>query len=128
MKKELYKGISLFAGIINPHEEDFPEDIPELSKSDLELVLDEIFSVDERTGLPKGDIQYYLSKDGNPSVKSWLETNLLMPRSVSTGSSVEGVTDDLIFEMSRKADESFEEYALRLDNIRNEAVENSKSD
>ena len=39
------------------------------SEGDLQSVLKEIFSVDEVTGFPKGDIQYYLSKDGNPMMK-----------------------------------------------------------
>ena len=40
--------------------------------SELDAVLKEIFSVDEVSGFPKGDIQYFLSKDGNPQVKAWL--------------------------------------------------------
>lgn len=127
MNKELWKGISLFSGIVNPHIE--PDDDkkyePEEFQSDLKQVLDEIFSVDEKSGLPKGDIQYYLSVDGNPQIKQWLELNLLQPRAVRSGSSLEGVTDDLIAEMTRSSDESFEEYVSRLDGIRNEAVENS---
>ena len=75
MNKELWKGISLFSGIINPHVE--PDDEskykPVEIRSQLDEVLNEIFSVDEKTGLPKGDIQYYLSAEGNPSVKQWLE-------------------------------------------------------
>ena len=68
----------------------------EYDDSQLKQVLDEIFAVDPVSGFPKGDIQYFLSKDGNPQVKAWLDSNLLQPRAVSSGSSVEGVTDDMI--------------------------------
>lgn len=128
MKKSLYKGISILSDIINPRPEFEPEPKPELVQSDLDSVLNEIFSVDENTGLPKGDLQYYLSKDGNPAVKEWLELNLLQPRAKSNGSSIEGVTDDLIAEMTRSSDETFEDYASRLAAIRDEVIENAKVD
>lgn len=93
-------------------ETEYPEYVP--AQSDIDRVLQDIFSVDERTGFPKGDIAYYLSPDGNPAVKDWLMNNLLKPRSVAIGSSVEGVTDDLIAEMSRESGESVDSYAARL--------------
>lgn len=92
--------------------------------NDLQAVLNEIFSVDPVSGFPKGDIQYFLSKDGNPQVKAWLESNLLTPRSKMTGSSIEGVTDDLIVEMSRKSGETSSAYSARLQSILNEAKAN----
>ena len=61
---------------------------PVSDTSELQNVLDEIFSVDPVTGFPKGDIQYYLSADGNPMVKQWLETHLLKPRQ-SSGQSLQ---------------------------------------
>lgn len=91
---------------------------PELEIDDTQLkkVLDEIFSVDPITGFPKGDIQYFLSSDGNPQVKQWLENNLLKPR-ISSSSNLEGVTDDMIAEFSKKKDESASAYAERLMSI-----------
>lgn len=85
--------------------------------SDLKKVLDEIFTVDPVSGLPQGDYQYYMSSSGNPVVKQWLENNLLRPRMSSGGSSVEGVTDDMIFEMSRKSGESVSDYQSRLTSL-----------
>lgn len=100
------------------------KEVPEFVYSDSELksVLDEIFAVDPVSGFPKGDIQYFLSKDGNPQVKAWLESNLLHPRAISRGSSVEGVTDDMIVEFSRQPGESTSSYAARLASIRDEAM------
>ena len=126
MKKELYSNMSLFSGIVNPRPEVHETPVIDVLNSSLDSVLNEIFSVDERTGLPKGDIQYYLSKDGNPEIKAWLENNLLKPRAVSSGSSIDDVSDDLIYEMSRHADESSEDYLARLSSIRDEALDNQK--
>ena len=37
---------------------------------DMQRILREIYSVDENTGVPKGDLAYYLSPDGNPVFSS----------------------------------------------------------
>ena len=88
----------------------------ELDESQLKAVLDEIFSVDPISGFPKGDIQYYLSSEGNPQVKQWLENNLLAPR-MNSSKNPEGVTDDMIAEFSKKKNESASAYAERLMSI-----------
>lgn len=93
----------------------------EFNDSDLDTVLNEVFSVDPVSGLPKGDIQYWLSKDGNPMVKDWLTNNLLAPRAMMTGTSVEGVTDELIAEMSHSPGESLADYQSRLKSIYDDA-------
>ena len=85
--------------------------------SELKKVLDEIFTVDPVSGLPQGDYQYYMSSSGNPVIKQWLENNLLHPRMSSAGSLVDGVTDDMIFEMSRKTGESVSDYQARLTSL-----------
>ena len=90
--------------------------VPQIDNSELKQVLDEIFSVDPVTGFPKGDIQYYLSSDGNPMVKQWLETHLLKPRQTS-GQSLQGLTDDMIVEFSRVKGESIEDYQARLTSL-----------
>ena len=89
---------------------------PEVDDTMLKNILDEIFTVDEVSGFPKGDIQYYMSSAGNPVVKSWLENNILKPR-MTSGSSVEGLTDDLIVECSRIDGESVSDYQKRLTSI-----------
>ena len=90
--------------------------VPQVDNSELKQVLDEIFSVDPVTGFPKGDIQYYMSADGNPMVKQWLETHLLKPRQ-SSGQSMQGLTDDMIIEFSRIKGESIEDYQARLTSL-----------
>lgn len=114
MKKSLAKFMSCFSMIDTSIMPKFQEYIEPFDDSQMKRVLDEIFSVDPETGLPKGDIQYWLSSEGNPQIKQWLENNLLKPRAISSGTSIEGVTDDLIVEMSRKPGESADDYTCRL--------------
>lgn len=117
MKKSLAKFMACFSLIDTTIKPTFEKYEEPLDDSQLKKVLDEIFSVDPQTGLPKGDIQYWLSSEGNPQIKQWLENNLLKPRAKQSGTSVEGVTDDMIFEMSRKADESASAYAKRISSL-----------
>lgn len=114
--------MSMFAGC-TPVSHNFVVD-PDYVASDSEFdrILKEIYSVDEKTGLPMGDLAYYLSPDGNPQVKTWLENNLLKPRAVAAGSSIEGVTDDMIAEFSRGNDETPAAYASRLRSLYDSAV------
>lgn len=109
--------MACFSSIDTTIKPKFDEYIEPLDDSQMKRVLDEIFAVDPESGLPKGDIQYWLSSEGNPQIKQWLENNLLKPRSKSSGTSIEGVTDDMIVEMSRKAGESADEYSTRLASI-----------
>lgn len=97
-----------------------PEYVP--STSQLDEILRDIFSVDPDSGLPRGDLAYYLSPDGNPTVKAWLENNLLKPRATRVGSTIEGVTDDMLYEYSRRKDESVADYAERLRSIYDSAT------
>ena len=91
-------------------------------EDDMQRILREIYSVDENTGLPQGDLAYYLSPDGNPQVKDWLVNNLLKPRAISQGSSVEGVTDDMLAEYAKGRDESADDYRQRLSDIHAQAL------
>ena len=84
MKKDLAKYLAIASGLdLSYHPGPTPIDGPDgVQKNDLDNILSEIFSPDPLTGAPKGDIAYYLSPDGNPMIKQWLENNLLSPRGV----------------------------------------------
>lgn len=112
-----YKGLDLehYDVLVEP---EFDE-----SADSLKEILDEIFSVDPKSGFPNGDLAYWLSPEGNPNVKTWLENNLLRPR-VSSNRTMEGVTDDMIEEFSRRPDESVSEYSIRLNDLYTSAKEN----
>ena len=83
----------------------------------LKNMLDEIFTIDEVSGFPKGDIQYYLSPNGNPLVRQWLENNLLKPR-MSSGSSMAEISDDLRVEFSRGSDETLVDWQNHLKHLK----------
>ena len=116
MKRDI-SNMSMFEGVEQTLVNDVvdPEYVP--TDSDMDRILREIYSVDEKSGLPQGDLAYYLSPDGNPQVKTWLENNLLKPRAAKLGTSVEGVTDDMLAEMSKDAGESGSDYRARMMSI-----------
>ena len=121
MNRENGRRLAIFAGIDFDYVSPRPADpAPDIMQTSLKEVLDEIFAVDPISGFPKGDIQYYLSSEGNPQVKQWLENNLLKPR-MSAGSSLEDITDDLRVEFSRSANESVSDYQVRLMKIYDDA-------
>lgn len=114
MDKSLFSKMSMYRHLqTNKSNDDY--DIPEYfqSDSDIDRIIREIFSVDDRTGLPKGDLAYYLSPDGNPTVKQWLENNLLKPRA-SRGENLADLSDDMIAEYARGSNESVSDYQQRL--------------
>ena len=129
MDKKLWKLFAVYQGI-QQQDTNGSEPDPEYKpfESNLDDIIREIFSVDPISGFPKGDIQYYLSKDGNPDVKRWIENNLLTPRVASGKSTPEGVTDDMIAEMSRQRGESVEAYSSRLQSIFAECQQSIEAD
>lgn len=124
MNKNLFSKFACYSGL----KDDFiypeaPEYVPD--ESQLMTILNEIFAVDPATGLPRGDIAYYLSADGNPTVKQWLMNNLMCPK-FGLKARNEDLTDDQIAEFSRGADESIDSYASRLVGYRDAAIEEYK--
>lgn len=114
MKKDNWKSLAIYSQLTDDIQSfGVPDPEPSWIESNLKLMLDEIFSVDPVSGFPKGDIQYYLSSEGNPQIKQWLENNLLRPR-MSGSQTLEGVTDDIKAEFARKQGESVDDYRSRL--------------
>ena len=124
MRRNIAKFFSHFQGVNLSILDDFEVQSSELEDSSLQQIIKEIFTVDPVSGLPKGDIQYWLSKDGNPQVKAWIESNLLQPRVANGMQDPAKVSDDLIVEMSRQADETTDSYAARIMGIYDEAQAN----
>lgn len=124
MRQDLAKYFGIYSDIDTTIQPVFPEpeEDPEID-SDVKQLLDEIFSVDPLTGLPKGDLQYWLSKDGNPQVKNFIESCLLAPRNPNGMYEPDKVTDDMIVEFSRGRDESLVDYTERLSGLRQSALD-----
>lgn len=128
MDRDLGLDFAQYAGLCRDVDYEEPEPTPDpenvLLTSQVKEVLDEIFSVDPETGNPRGDIQYFLSKDGNPQVKAWLESNLFAVRRGDTGYDSKQFDDDLIAEFGRNDGESIKDYSARLASLRDEAMKN----
>ena len=123
MDRDFYKGMSCFKQLFT-NGSVFEKESPEIiySDSDLDRIIREIFSVDENTGLPIGDIAYYMSPNGNPQVKEWIMNNLLRPSGRINSSVPDGVDDDVLAEFARGKEESVFDYASRLRSIYDEAT------
>ena len=74
-----------------------------------------VYSIDERTKLPKGDLQYLVSDKVNPEVKQWILNNLLVDLSPAAfRSSVKGLSDDDIAALAMQPSETVQDYCARV--------------
>lgn len=119
MKRELLYNFD-FARHIKSHEDagylDSPAlDIPEDNMKPKDSLLSVIYAPDSRTGLPTGDLTYYVSDKANPQVKQFILDNLLMDVSAAKNPAIpEGIDSTLAFDLMRKQGEGVQEYAERL--------------
>lgn len=107
----------MFADIIEDERRD--------TKSSNDALLDYIYGVNPETGLPIGDLSFYLGKDTRSEVRTFIETNLLLDMSNVDSSPIDfptevvnkfrsTITDDDIANFSRNHGETREEYASRI--------------
>lgn len=74
-----------------------------------------VYSIDERTKLPKGDLQYLVSDKVNPEVKQWILEHLLIDMSSAAfHSSVKGLSDDDIAALAMQPTETVQDYCARV--------------
>lgn len=87
----------------------------ELEKNPSDTLLSIVYATDPRTGLPVGDLQYFVSDKANPQVKEFILNNLMSDVSSARNiSNPSGLSDDALLELSRGSDESVDSYVLRL--------------
>lgn len=122
MRRDLAKYFGVYQGIKTDAVNYFEPVDSLLQESDLKPLLDEIFAVDSRSGMPKGDIQYFLSKDGNPQVKAFIESQLFAKRQVEPQYDPAQFSDDLLYEFKRQDNETVAQYAKRIDDLRMQAI------
>lgn len=73
-----------------------------------------IYSVDS-SGLPTGDLKYYVSPKANPEVKKWILDNLMFDTSSAQNVKIpDGLDSDTAFALQRCSGESVESYADRI--------------
>lgn len=104
---------------------DIKDEKQEDSRPPYEELLDMIYSIDSRTGMPKGDLAVFMNGDANPEIRDFIQKNLMMEMSTGDGqglvmndalrnSFTKNITDDDIAEFSRNANETSDEYAKRI--------------
>lgn len=94
---------------------DDSEDLVESEKKPGDSLLSIIYAPDVRTGLPTGDLSYYVSDKANPQVKQFILDNLLRDVSAAAAPSLpDGVSEDLAFQLMREKDEDIHSYMDRL--------------
>lgn len=96
-----------------------------LVRNKFDDLLDIIYSIDPRTGTPRGDLAVFMSKDANPEIRDFIQQNLMMEMPTIEGrglvmsdalrnSFTKNITDDDIAEFSRNSGETSEDYMKRL--------------
>lgn len=88
--------------------------LPEFSspESNDNPLLDIVYSVDEKTGLPVGDLSFYMSNKTSPEVRQFIIDNLMQPCSHVNG--IELSEEDALFDMVRERGETQESYLARM--------------
>lgn len=117
MKREAYKRLDYARRIT---EQDFVEkvrekEIVDKAETPQDSLLSIVYSEDERTHLPMGDLSYLVSDKANPQVKEFILANLM--KDVSSAQNVAAkfnLSDDDILALSRNKGESAQAYAERL--------------
>lgn len=116
----------------------FPEDlgdqivvddsVPVAEKvSAVDALIKVIFKPDDRTGLPTGDLSYYVSDSVNPEIKAFILQNLLMDTSsVAAPKIPDGVSEQDAFDLMRGRDESVDDYRARLNSFAVSNVERAQ--
>lgn len=113
-----------------------PDSVIELRNKSLELLdslkieqdklLSIIFAVDEFTRLPKGDLALYLGENCNPSVREYIEKNLLQSVQ-SENLQTSDLDDDTILQLTRGIDESRRDYVSRINNYMEQLIYDEKT-
>ena len=102
---------------------EFEDELVEDSKKPVDSLLELVYSKDERTGLPTGDLGYLVNDKANPQVKQFILDNLMRDVSAAANPSVpDGMSDELAFSLMREKDESYSDYIDRL----NRTIEQDK--
>lgn len=118
-RKEVYK--FRFAERLETIEKGFiapvvSDDLPvQESKDPNESFIRLVYTIDERTKLPIGDIHYLVTDDVNPALKEYVIKNLLFDTSgIANPPLPEGVPDDVAVALARDSREDTPTYIHRL--------------
>ena len=113
MNKRIYNDTAALHAV--NHKKDFvqlPEQLNKDNKSSDDVLIKYIYAEDPRTGLPRGDMQLFMSVDASPEVKDYIAKNLMQPTSQKPVDS--GLSVDEMNALSRHAGESRDSYISRM--------------
>ena len=122
MRQEDYKGFSFVKDFekeytINPKVVEVDPDYKPDEKDPSDALFALVYAIDERTKCPSGDLTYYVNPKANPEIKKFILDNLMMDvSSAARPSAPVDMSDDDILALSRKYDESLDDYVSRLNN------------
>lgn len=116
MKKDCYVGVSALSRNVVGYTSRISEKKEcEIDCKPQDTLLSIIYSPDARTGLPTGDLNYYVSDKANKDVKAFILQNLMLD--VSAAKNVpnpSGLSDDALLELSRGSNETVDDYVMRM--------------
>lgn len=96
----------------------------EVKESPVDSLLKIIYSPDPVTGLPTGDLSYYVSDSVNPDIKAFVLQNLMFDTSnVANVKVPDGIDAELAFALQRGHDEDSESYASRIKDYMDKNIE-----
>lgn len=99
----------------------------EVKFSPADSLLAVIYAPDERTGLPTGDLSYFVSDKVNPQVKEFILANLMNDVSSAANPAIpDGMDSSLAFDLMRQKDESIDDYRNRLNQFATDNVNYAK--
>ena len=85
------------------------------SPDNLQLMFDNIFAVDPRTGLPSCDVAVFMSENTSPEIKQFIAANLMREHIGEVDSHIsDGIDDDVVAELTRGSSEGYAAYRNRV--------------
>ena len=84
----------------------------------LQLMYDNIFAVDPRTGLPSCDVAVFMSENTSPEIKQFIAANLMREHVGEVDAHLsDGLDDDVVAELTRGSSEGSAAYRNRVYNF-----------
>ena len=81
----------------------------------LQLMFDNIFAVDPRTGLPSCDVAVFMSENTSPEIKQFIAANLMREHVGEVDAHLsDGLDDDVVAELTRGSSEGSAAYRNRV--------------
>lgn len=81
----------------------------------LQLMFDNIFAVDPRTGLPSCDVAVFMSENTSPEIKQFIAANLMREHIGEVDVHIsDGIDDDVVAELTRGVTEGSAAYRGRV--------------